>query len=309
MKVNARPVLFLMIAGGLLCFTLSFFTCHKDIPSVTVESPGTFKIETVTESRMGGSAFAESIASLGLVRRERAIFSEIIQGNLPDFLRELVPIHFTSTLGDSIYRITIFVTPDYLSIGKDEDHFLIPMTPMLAQRIMDRIDGVLPTAKMVDAIWKAAQLKLEPQPIPPSDAMVDMTVFGQHNRMVQQSRNATLEALPLPTLVAGHKKDVILSNRIAAQPDKVVIYGWHELDGKNIQPVYSGHINWYVDYSHGIRPVLSRCLVNGLEMRIADILRDPILFQLLSDETAQMEITRYDTSVSNYPRDEPIILP
>jgi len=35
----------------------------------------------------------------------------------------------------------------------------------------------------------------------------------------------------------------------------VAIYGWHKLDGKPIQPLYTGHVDWYVDYSHGIRLV------------------------------------------------------
>ena len=26
-------------------------------------------------------------------------------------------------------------------------------------------------------------------------------------------------------------------------------------DGKPIQPLYTGHVNWYVDYSHGVRLV------------------------------------------------------
>ena len=62
--------------------------------------------------------------------------------------------------------------------------------------------------------------------------------------------------------MAGIKKDVILSSRIENQPGKVVIYGWHERR-KSIQPVYSGHIYWYIDYSHGIRLINNQVLIDG----------------------------------------------
>lgn len=30
--------------------------------------------------------------------------------------------------------------------------------------------------------------------------------------------------------------------------NRVTIYGWHKLDGKPIQPLFTGHVDWYVDY-------------------------------------------------------------
>jgi len=132
---------------------------------------------------------------------------------------------------------------------------------------------------------------------------VTVNVFAQHNRMVRASRNAAIEDDPLGELVAGHKKDVILSNRIADNPTKVVIYGWHYQNGSPIQPLYSGHVNWYADYSHGIRAVLSRCELNGNMVEISDLLQDPVLYKLLSDESASMSQVRYDTASTNYPKD------
>jgi len=66
-------------------------------------------------------------------------------------------------------------------------------------------------------------------------------------------------------LIAGIKKDIVLSNKVAdnERPNRVAIYGWHKLDGKPIQPVYAGHVNWYVDYSHGIRLISRKVKVNG----------------------------------------------
>ncbi len=90
-------------------------------------------------------------------------------------------------------------------------------------------------------------------------------------------------------LVAGIKKDVILSSRLVTQPTKVVIYGWHKPDGKPIQPVYSGHVDWYVDYSHGIRFINNQVLVDGTPVLFTDILKDPVLYKLFSDEDTPMQ--------------------
>jgi hypothetical protein len=59
----------------------------------------------------------------------------------------------------------------------------------------------------------------------------------------------------LGKLVAGNKKDVIISNRIYNDTSNchVVIYGWHKTNGKAIQPLYARHLNSWADYSHGIR--------------------------------------------------------
>ncbi len=286
--------LFIALIGG-------FVSC-EEIPKESIsENSWSFDLNMPPDSNWGGDTFAFSVQTDELIDRENAILSEIKQGNVPNFLRNPIPVQSSKTIMDSLYECTFYVMPDYLSIGTDSDHFLMPMTPILAQKIMDQINGVLPTRKMVDLIWKASTVKLGPLPIAPSTAMTTIPVFDQHNNMVEYYRNNLLEEHPLGELVSGHKKDVILSNRIAENPKKVVIYGWHYPDGTAIQPLYSGHVNWYADYSHGIRPVLSICQVNDTTMAISDILRDPILYQLLSDEIGPMTVMRYDTFTSNYP--------
>ena len=97
-------------------------------------------------------------------------------------------------------------------------------------------------------------------------------------------------------LVAGIRKDVILSFRIAERPDRVVIYGWHRLDGNPIQPVYSGHVWCYVDYSHGIRFINNQVLIDGKPALLTDVLRDPVLFRIFSDEDQPVELPCYPVS-------------
>lgn len=257
-----------------------------------------FNIEDAPVSPVEGDSFAVSVQNLALEQREEAIFEEISMGNIPDFLRTPIPVKFSKRIGEINYQVSFFVMPDYLAIGTDENYFLMPMTPILAQRIMDKIGGILPTKRMVDLIWSDSKLKLEPTPIKPSNAMVTIPVFDQHNKMVRDSRAAYRGESPLGSLVSGHKKDIILSRQSTIK--KVVIYGWHHRDGQIIQPTYSGHVNWYVDYSHGVRVVMANCIVNDKVMDINNVLLDPILFSLFSDESGPHEWTRYDTSSLNY---------
>ncbi len=248
-----------------------------------------------------GSEFVETIQSLNLEQREQAIQNEIFGGNVPDFIRNADTITFVDTLAGDVFEVSLLVLPDYLSIGSNDDYVLMPMTPILAQQVMDRMGGIFPTRKIVDMIWNASEVKFKPIPIPPSKDMVTIEVFNQHNKLLNEQKILPLWHFLVGVLVSGHKKDVILSNHIASYGDKVVIYGWHYQTGKAIQPMYKGHAIWYVDYSHGIRVVYSRCLLNGSIKEVDSILKDPVLYKLFSDEDSPMTVTRYDTSQANYP--------
>jgi hypothetical protein len=58
------------------------------------------------------------------------------------------------------------------------------------------------------------------------------------------------------------------------------------------------HVDWYVDYSHGIRPVGRMMRVDGREMSYEDLLRDPRLSALVSDEGV-IERSRYDFGLAS----------
>ncbi len=237
----------------------------------------------------GGDAFAGSVSALSSEERENRILQEVLAGNVPAFLRELVPVTTRVTIGGSDRVVQWFVTPDYLAIGSNDDYFLMPMTPLLAQRIADATGCLLPTKKMVDEIYRAAPVKLAPRPIPPSGAMTTVPVFKQHNDTLRLQRAAAIVQWPLGVLVGGHKKDVIISNAIVANlkpsvPRPVVIYGWHQLNGVPIQPVYNGHGETYADYSHGIRLAQRQATLDSVPVTIESLLNDPVLWPLFSDE-------------------------
>ncbi|NQV38635.1 MAG: hypothetical protein HQ509_11610 [Candidatus Marinimicrobia bacterium] len=296
-----RYPLIMIILAALTCGCADELGPILDVPNEELLVDTTLSLPERPVGALSGTELIAVLNPLGLREREERILAEILTGNLPNFMRELIPISSVETIGDSTYNITYYVTVDYMLMGSDDDYFLIPMTPILAQELADSLNMSLITRKMVNDIWAAAGLKLAPSPIPPSDEMVTIPVFADHNSIVRTQRMASIESYPLGTLVAGHKKDVILSNRIETNQDKVVIYGWHQLNGQPIQSLYSGHVNWYADYSHGIRLVNSECILNGEKRNISDILSDPELYRLLSDEDGCMTMPRYPVDKSSYP--------
>jgi len=229
------------------------------------------------------------------MQREQAVVEAVFAGDLPAFQSRLCPVTVTN-VADGITNIAVFfVTPDYLTIGSDKDYLLMPVSPNTAQRIADRLGCILPTRKMVDEIYAAAGVKLAPSPIPPGPAMTTVPVFEQINEIIRTERLENLSLHPLGALVAGHKKDVVISARLAGVTNKVAIYGWHQTNGAAIQPLYLGHTAAWVDYSHGIRLVSQNMLVNGETKTVAEVLADPKLCGLISDEGVITNV-RYSTN-------------
>ena len=243
-----------------------------------------------------GSQFIRIITPMSLTERENWIYAQVISGNVPEFQRLLVPITVSATINGTGHTATYYSTPDYLAIGTDADYFLEPATPLLAQRLCNALGCSLPTRKMVDQIWTSAAVKMNPQPIPPSADMITVPVFAQENDMVRTQRSAFTNSFPLGALVAGDKKDVVVSTIIysnlhAGVPKPVVIYGWHYTSGSPIQPLYNGHEETYADYSHGIRLVQNALTVDGGPTTISNVLANPNLAALLSDEGASEATT------------------
>ncbi|MCZ4243906.1 hypothetical protein [Pedobacter punctiformis] len=237
----------------------------------------------------GGKAFAQSISdsTLTLEDREKIIFREIKNGNVPDFLRNLVEIKKNITIeGDTnIYHISYYVLPDYFAIGNNDDFIYMPMTPILAQKIADLTHCILPTKNLVDEIYANSKIKLTPQNIPPTKAMTTVPVFIAHTDSVLTQLKPVLNRHNHGELTAGNKKDIILSNKIYGESTpRVVIYGWHRAEGKPIQPVYNKHTNLWADYSHGIRLIQNKILINGKKTTLKKVLSNDKLNVLFSNE-------------------------
>ena len=234
---------------------------------------------------MTATDFVKSIAGLDRSKREDAALAALLAGHVPSYMRDFVDV--TITFADSHdvgHKLVVRVLPDHLCIGTDADRLRIPLWPLTAQKVADAWNCVLPTTKLVTIIWNAAPSKVTPQPWgPPYDAsMMSTDRIVQHNARVE----ATLKKLGIDgtKLMAGHKKDVTITNQLIAKPKQVAIFGWIQANGKPIQPLYLGHEAQYCDYSHGIRVISRECVLDGQPDDLARILMDPQLCVGVSDE-------------------------
>jgi len=244
----------------------------------------------------GGAEFMQSLGGLDRDAREGAVLRELRSGNIPDFLRHLVPVAVTATDAEGHKHTAVYqVMPDYLAIGSDRDFVRVPMNPHTAQAFCDAFGFVLPTPKMVDDIWRESVSKIIPQPL--TQSREAPLTFLMHNRMIEEQ----IAGQYLGELRAGHKKDVVITNRLNERPNRIAIYGWHFPSGEPIQPVSTVHVDWYVDYSHGIRPVAKTIKVDEADMPYEQVLRDPKLHVLLSNEGI-MQVSSYPSAAAGAER-------
>ncbi|AUX24266.1 uncharacterized protein SOCEGT47_048030 [Sorangium cellulosum] len=232
---------------------------------------------------MTGTQFHERARGLSLSAREELFVDEVLRGNVPSFLRRFH--HVTVEAPDGKQGV-VSVCADYLAVGSDIDFLRMPLTGVTAQRVADACGCVLPTKKLVKDIY-AASRKQTAIPFPPEDGtrMATMERFLEHHLAIEQRRVGELGEL-----LAGHKKDVVVTNRLRHHPRRLAIYGFHRADGEPWQPLDTSldrrlpHEDTYVDYSHGARLIGGLMALGPEPRRVLDVLLDPALCDLLSDE-------------------------
>lgn len=250
----------------------------------------TLAIATLTRSipagprlALTGSQFAAFVAKMDSRQREQAILKEVLAGNLPGFLRNLIPVklNYRGSHGQTV-TATIFAMPEYLAIGSDKDYLRIPMNLDSASAVARQLGFILPTRKIVDAIYAQAAFHFSPEPMMAGPEMRSTEYYRVHNEKIE-AQSRVLGVTP-GALVSGDKKDVVSTNRLERNPGRIAIYGWHRLTGVPIQPLSTVHGACYADYSHGIRLVSETVLVDGEARSVYDVLQDPALAGVLSDE-------------------------
>lgn len=275
---------FRRFAAGTAVMLFSTWTCDSHRPGPTLDLP-----PRPTDAA-SGRELARDLASLDVAAREERISREVFNGNVPTWLRELRPVVMTRELEGRAHEVVFWVTSDYLAVGSDNDFLLVPLSPQTAQRIADRLDASLPTPLMVDAVWLAADARLAPQRLAPQDSIGSVRTveyFLRHTSVINGQR--LLRRVAADALVAGHKKDVVLSPALAANPGKVAVYGMHQTDGTPTQRLSTVAQDGWVYYNHGVRLVHRRIMLDGASLDLQTVLRDPSLARLLSDAGAMAE--------------------
>ncbi len=230
----------------------------------------------------GGTEIVEQVRDLSLEAREERIYAEVARGNVPDWLRVLRRVDMAPEVDGREHEVTFWVAPDYVVVGSDADFFRFPLSPQTGQRIADLVGASMPTPRMVDAIWRSAEIHLSPIRMRPDMDMITVPVFEHHERLVRGQRMAY--GAEAGVFLAGHRKDVVLVPALDTLRGRVAIYGWHRQDGRPVQPVYAGHSNRWVDYSHGVRLVHRAIVIDGVLRDLLEVLRDPALAPIVSED-------------------------
>ncbi len=160
----------------LLIFSFIQFSCTSSKHLILPERKST---------AITGNEFYKSVFAVSRFEREAAAKKEVLDGNVPAFLRKMVKIKTSVTTGKGkVIHACYFVLPDYLSIGSNKDFARIPLTPMTAQKIADSLHCFLPTRKMVNDIYREAKVKLDP--VPMYDFRDSAVTMYQHNLIIER---------------------------------------------------------------------------------------------------------------------------
>ena len=267
---------------------------------VRVDKPVPY-FENKPKAVLSGKDFMMSIDTVEFWQREDMIVNEILSGNMPDVLKIFQKIEYTTPIVDSVpvlrksHKVEMYVLPDYLSVGSDDDFVRMPMGPLAAQEIADKLNCILPTTYLVDRIAEVSEGHVDIFPFRP---------LGSRNMMpiVFQDSDNAIKALfkakgyTFGQFISGLKKDLVLTYKIQTLDGKEryeAIYGWHHPDGRTQQPLFVRHGNFYVDYSHGVRLIYREIMIDGKKYDAKEVLESPELYHLLSDEPMPLKKASY----------------
>ncbi|WP_323786160.1 hypothetical protein [Thalassovita sp.] len=270
-------------AGALVSFAIFFMGATVAQAAVTCPKPLTADIPQRALRAPSGSEVMSHLQKVSGTKRDHEVLGQVLAGNIPSFLRQLKPVEITGTRknGEEV-RVTLCVMPEYLAVGDDRDFVRVPMGLAAAARIANETGFLLPTTKMVDAIYSQARVHLAPRPMKPTSQMESTAYLLEHNHTLDTQR--AQESRDMAELTAGQKKDIVLTNRLRQKPGRVAIYGWHRPNGKPIQPLSTVHGASYADYSHGVRLISRTAFVNGKAEDLTKLMQDRELSYIVSSE-------------------------
>ncbi len=244
------------------------------------------------ENAPDGHAYIQMVQDTGFWAMEDMTVSQILSGNVPSALKKFRKIVYKA----DGHKVEMWVLPDYLAVGNDQDFVRMPMGPLGAQRVSDSLYCSLPTTFLSDRIDEVSEGRIEIFPFRPvGDRNMKPLCFEDSNNAINALMRS--KGLKFGQFVSGLKKDVVLTTRLENEPDyyrHVAIYGWFHPDGHPQQPLFIRHGNFYSDYSHGIRLIYRTIKIDGKEYDLRAVLEDPFLFRLVSKEDVPFKRASYD---------------
>lgn len=233
-------------------------------------------------------------------QRDQWILDQIQQGN---YALKYAPLTLTDKAGNTL---EMQVMTDALKVGGVR----INVSARLAQKIAWMLGLMLPTAKISDTIWANRQIALKPMPRPITS---DTSAMVDQSSKIDKAIGISDTDVP-DTIVGTVGKDWVLTNKLVENKGGVLSpkiepttkepvaanYGWHfvgqTFDGKSWEPTVSlpgsrliqgvgtKHGYSHSDYSQNFRAVARKAMLNGQEVDLAWLVKDPTYASLISSE-------------------------
>lgn len=254
-------------------------------------------------------------ASASAAAYQRIVLEEVLAGR---HRAAWAPIRVTR--GPRTLVVDVLSRP--LAIGTATEPVYVMASATLQQLIGDALDALLPTSLVLDEIHRQATGRIPP--ITHGDWVADRTM-GLPPRLAEQSEilRGKLDAQPYPTLLSDGWKTWALAKGMSAGKilegsEQAFNHGLYTpsatsvtLGGEHaIQVLGGAHGRFEIDYSQVVILMRGECTVDGTAMRTANVLQDPELAPLLSDE-GPLKVTRqpgrYDrTTFLSVPNGPPV---
>lgn len=238
-----------------------------------------------------GTDFLQSLPKHAGSDREQAIIAAVRAG-------EYAPIEWSTLSSVANGRsLVLYVAADALRIGTADDSVRVNACARSAQQIADLLGCVLPTTKICDLIWEQAVVRVTPCIGGAGKDMTDTVRMAAHHACVEA------KVAGRSGLIENVGKHWVIANELSSHVGFAANYGWfdpsapyHSRPSRNgplrlWQSLGTRHSIAYVDYSQVVRLVYRACVLDGEQRDLVDVMRDPALASLVSDE-GPMHLTR-----------------
>lgn len=234
--------------------------------------------------------------AVSAVAYQRIVLEEVLAGR---YVAAWTPLEIQR--GARKLRIEVLGRP--LAVGSAAEPVYVMASATLQQVIADALDALLPTSLVLDEIHRQATGRIPP--ITHGDWVTDKSM-GLPRRLAEQSEilRAKISAQADPTLLSDAWKTWALAlamklGKILEGSEQAFNHGLYTpsatsvtLGGEHaIQVLGGAHGRYEIDYSQVVILMRGDCVLDGVPMRTANVLRDPATAALLSDEGA-LKVTR-----------------
>lgn len=277
------------------------FQPKENIQPKSIKTPKFDSFEKIPKLKTikTGSEFIDELKQIGDLdhspkareKMAQKILEEIDAGHIPSFCHQK---NFkTVTMSNSAgTKVQFRTSADYLSIGTDDNYVRIPITPILALKLHKKYGWGMPTAKMTDTIYNQAGKQLKGIGLVKSkedtEHMQSAEFINRHNQLYNQQLTSQEkdQIAKGELLVAGHKKDIILSRYAIDHPDVMDFRGLYLTPGKPIQ-TNPAHTPAYSDYAQGFRLIAPQITIinpnhTSETMSYYQALKDPKIAHILN---------------------------